>query len=55
MISITLLSLASETLQRMAEHQTRTETSCRRSERLVVLAFVEAVSLAAATVAILAG
>lgn len=55
MISITLLSLPAETLQRMATHEARSETSCRRSERVIVLGFVAIVSAAAVVATLLLG
>jgi hypothetical protein len=55
MISISLLSLPTETLQRMATHEARSETSCRRSERIIVLGFVLIVSAAAVVAALIVG
>jgi hypothetical protein len=53
MISMTLLSLSPETLQRMATHDAAGETSCRRAERVAALGWVVLVSVLAIVAAVI--
>jgi hypothetical protein len=55
MISITLLSLPPETLQRMVSHDAASETGCRRAERILALGLTLFVTVAAVLVALTAG
>jgi hypothetical protein len=55
MISITVLSLAPEAVQRLVAHTAREDTMCRPLERLTACGFTIAASFAALLVVVLLG